>query len=74
MADLRRAGRTVVDRAARLGEAKDWAVVGAALCLLLAAILITAMWNPPARKRSDGPMQVTTLTGQSEIMVVWTRS
>ena len=67
MADLRRAGRTVVERALRLGDAKDWAIVGAAVMMLIAAILITAFWTvTPTRKRADGP--------SSEIMVVWTRS
>ena len=74
MADLRRAGRTVVDRALRLGDAKDWAIVGAALCMLLAAILVTALWNAPVHRRSEAPMRVVTVTGQSEIMVAWTRS
>ena len=71
---VRRASAVVIERASRLGDAKDWSIVGAALCLFLAAILITAMWNPPARKRSDGPMTVVHTTAPDEIMVVWTRS
>ena len=63
----------MVERALRLGEAKDWAVVGAALCLLVAAIMLTVMWNAPIR-HSYVPVQVVTSTDTSEIMVLWTRS
>jgi hypothetical protein len=67
----------VIERAGRLGGARDWAVVGAALAILLAAILISALWSDESvRRHSEAPVTVTTTTtttGASDgIMVRWT--
>jgi hypothetical protein len=60
---VRRASAVVTERALRLGNGRDWAIVGAAICMLIAAILITALWTVTPKKRADGP--------SDEIIVVW---
>ena len=67
--DLRRTWDRVVERALRLGDARDWAIVGAAVAMLIAAILVTAFWTVTPKKRADGLPTVTMTEVQVESWV-----